>query len=544
MNWSIRRVCRVAGLLSALVIAIPGTVAQTLIPEGWDPALAGDRVLRGLLNVSAPQVKGAHDAEFVIVGDRAFVVSEANDVKAGESAGWPFIYVTMSVVSLPQAKVIRTIDFARGGQRFENETLPAGACFVPRIIQKDERTLRCYFTSEQPGKRQSQMWYRDFDLESGSFVATIGRAQLQTTAGIFDFQPQHFFADAAAHGFAGKPSDSSFFIFDSFKKFDGGTFVTLNNFSGKQNALALVHDDLVTFEVIGHFNEPHSEQLSESSVNRLPDGTWMAICRSDRGNYHVTTSPDGRSWTTGKPMPAIPNGVNSKPTFDKFGGIYYLGWQESTRIQGVSRSVFNINVSSDGRSWERKYRFETPQSFQYPAFHEHNGTIWLSVTQGDTDSSRKERIMFGHLEATGQFPSQAGQKRIQWPKPAADEEAVMKRGCRIFTDRDYVIDEFPEQVRGLAFLRTSIERLDAIVAKPGVVFALTPSVRPGAASREAELLHAGFIKVDAPEVQFFPGAINRVSLYRKEVRAGEKLCFAKLVVLIAAEGTAIEASPR
>ncbi|MBX7210429.1 MAG: glycoside hydrolase [Verrucomicrobiaceae bacterium] len=391
--------------------------AQSLLPARWDPALAGDVVMRRLVNISAPRVKGAHDAEFACVGRRAYVVSEANDVKAGESAGWPFVYATVSIVDLETLTVEKVIDFAQGGQVFENETLPPGACFVPRIIQKDAGTLRCYFTSEDPGKRQSQMWYRDFDLNSGGFVRTIHRAKLKTAAGTFDFQPRHFHADAAAQGFMRKPSDSSFFIFDSFKRFDGRLYVALNNFSGKQNALALVHDDLVTFEVLGHFNEPQSEQFSESAVNRLPDGTWMAICRNDKGNYHFATSADGRSWSAGKEMPSVPNGTNSKPTFDRFGGVYYLGWQESARIQGVSRSVFNVDISRDGRLWQRKFRFETPKSFQYPAFHEHAGTVWLTVTQGDKDPSRKERIMFGKLEPAGKFEPQSGQKRLDWPAP-------------------------------------------------------------------------------------------------------------------------------
>ena len=62
------------------------------------------------------------------------------------------------------------------------------------------------------------------------------------------------------------------------------------------NALALVHDDLETFEVLGHYNEPQSAALSASAVNRLPDGTWMAICRNDKGNYHFTTRKDGRMY--------------------------------------------------------------------------------------------------------------------------------------------------------------------------------------------------------------------------------------------------------
>ena len=107
----------------------------------------------------------------------------------------------------------------------------------------------------------------------------------------------------------------------------------------------------------------------------------------------------------------VKNGANSKPTFDKFGDLYYLGWQEATRVHGVHRSVFNVDISRDGKGWERKYRFESTKSFQYPTFREHDGAIWLCVTQGDESPSRKERIAFGKLEQTGEFASQAGMTR-------------------------------------------------------------------------------------------------------------------------------------
>jgi hypothetical protein len=126
----------------------------------------------------------------------------------------------------------------------------------------------------------------------------------------------------------------------------------------------------------------------------------MAICRQEAGNrnYTFTTSKDGRSWSAGEYRALVPNGTNSKPIFEKFFGIYYLGWQEATRVNGVSRSVFNVEVSADGVKWERKYRFETDKSFQYPGFREYQGTVYLYVTQGDSSPSRKERIMFGKLE--------------------------------------------------------------------------------------------------------------------------------------------------
>jgi len=528
-------------LLCRIATAQPQPNAGGIVPSGWDPALAGDVVMRRLINTSSPRVKGAHDAEFVCVGERAYIVAEANDQKGGESAAWPFIYATLSIVNLNSLELEQVVDFAKSEQAFENTTLPAGACFVPRIIQKDDQTLRCYFTSEAPGKRQSQMWYRDFDLKQGGFAPTIHKAKLKTAAGTFDFQPQYLHADAVVNGFKKTASDSSCFIFDSFKRFDGQTYVALNNFSGKQNALARVLDDFSTFEVIGHFNEPQSEQLSESAVNRLPDGTWMAICRNDKGNYHFTTSTDGQVWTVGKTMSHVPNGTNSKPTLDRFGDIFYLGWQESTKIQGVNRSVFNVDVSRDGKSWQRKYRFETPKSFQYPTFHEHQGTIWLCVTQGDSDPSRKERIMFGKLETVGDFETQVGNKRIDWPALPPPPPAIMKRGVKLFTDRDYVIDELPAEVGDLRFLRTTIESVDVEVTKPGLIYALTPTTRPTAASQEVALKAAGFVKVNVPETQLFPGEINRVSLYRKQVIGGERLKFRKLVLLIFADDVEVKA---
>lgn len=374
--------------------------AEQILPADWDPVRAADRVLAGLIRVTPTQVKGAHDAEMAIVGRRAYVVAEVNDVRPGEAAGWPEIYSALAVVDLDRLAVERFVPFARGGQQFDNATLPIGSCFVPRIIRKGDAVLRCFFATEHPGKGESQVWFIDYDLAAGRFATAVHKARLTTAAGTFDMQPGPFHADAAAMGFRKPARDHGLYPFDSFKRFDGQTYVALNNFPGGQNALALLDDACETFTVLGHYNEPQSLQLSESAVNRLPDGSWMAICRQDSGNrnYIFTTSRDGRTWAQGKHLPFVANGTNSKPTFERFGGVYHLGWQEATQIDGASRSVFNVDVSRDGEHWERKYRFQTRDSFQYPTFREHDGTIWLCVTQGDADPSRKERIMFGSLE--------------------------------------------------------------------------------------------------------------------------------------------------
>ena len=387
-------------LCSLLLLPSVAGAAAPLVPADWDAQEAGDRVLAGLVRVTGPQVKGAHDAEMVLTEERAYIVAKVNDDRAGESADWPEIYCAMSIVRLDTLEVEAVIPFGRGGQVFENLTLPAGTCFVPRIIQMTPETLRCYFANEQPGRRQAQIWSRDFHIPTRRFAPTIHKVKLKTAEGVADMEPRHLHADAVREGFDKPAKDHGMYIFDSFKSFDGRIYTTVNNFKAKQNAFAVLHDDFTTVEILGHLNEPQTEDLSESAVNRLPDGSWMAILRNDAGgrNYFFAVSRDGVNWEEAREMPFVPNGWNSKPTFDRFNGVYYLGWQESTQVDGAHRSVFNIDVSRDGKTWVRKYRFETAQSFQYPSFHAYDGAIWLCVTQGDASESRKERIMFGRLE--------------------------------------------------------------------------------------------------------------------------------------------------
>ena len=391
--------------LAALLVGCSTSKQETkptasLLPAGWDAKAAADKVMAGLIKVTGPDVKGAHDSHLAIVGDRAFVISEVNDRQAGEAASWPFIYTSLSIVDLRNERLLDVMTVARSEQAFANETLPVGACFVPRVKQIGPQTLRCWFASEQPGKRQSQTYYRDLDLGTLTFEKEIHRMQLKTSDGTFDLQPKFLHADAAKQGFKRKPADAGLYLFDNFKEFDGRTFIAINNYLGAQQALCTLNAAADTLTVVGHFNGPGGPALTEPAVNRLPDGTWLAICRKENGdhNYWFCESKDGRTWTDGGEKDFVKNGAASKPTFDKFNGVYYLGWQERTAIAKVGRSVFNIDVSTDGKHWERKYRFETTKSFQYPTFIESNGQVWLCVTQGDSDPSRKERIMFGRLE--------------------------------------------------------------------------------------------------------------------------------------------------
>ena len=77
------------------------TKGATLLGAGWAPKSAAEQVLKRLVRITGPEVLGAHDAEFVCVGDHAFIVTMANNERPGEHPAWPIVYVTLSVIHLP-----------------------------------------------------------------------------------------------------------------------------------------------------------------------------------------------------------------------------------------------------------------------------------------------------------------------------------------------------------------------------------------------------------------------------------------------------------
>ncbi len=104
-----------------LLLPLASASAESLLPQNWDAKQAGDRVLDDLIQVTAPQVKGAHDAEMAITNAHAYIVAEVNDDRTGEAAGWPSIYSAMSIVDLNTMTLQKVIPVARGEQVFEND---------------------------------------------------------------------------------------------------------------------------------------------------------------------------------------------------------------------------------------------------------------------------------------------------------------------------------------------------------------------------------------------------------------------------------------
>ncbi len=118
---------------------------------------------------------------------------------------------------------------------------------------------------------------------------------------------------------------------------------------------------------------------------------------------------------------------------------------------------------------------------------------------------------------------------------------VMKPGEILFTDRNYKITEVPDSLAGLTFLRTTIDDFDFEVEAGGELYALTPPENEkGAASQETRLRKLGFERTDDPIFQLFPGSINRVCVYRKTVKKGERFHFSKVVLPVAGKGVRLK----
>ena len=386
---------------------VDGMVNLAGINKNYSPEKAGDEVIKSMITVTDSVVKGAHDAHFLVHDGKAYIVYEANDVKEGEAAEWDFVYCAMSIVDLKTGAVEVKI-ISRGEQAFANETLDTGATFVPRIIKKDENTLRIFFTSERPNVRQSLMYYIDYDVKSGTLDQNVYRMKLLTPEGKVDFTPKAYYDLAIAAGMECFSSDHSAFIFD-IMEYDGKKYVALNNFAGKQNALGMLNDTLDCISVIGHFGVGNSKvQLSESGIMRKNDGTWMSIIRNDKTStnttygggtttgtnagtfeYYFSYSADGVNWSTPRTEDFCAGGTNSKPTLNNFAGTYFMGWNTySTNIW--SRTIFNFDYSTDGENWTRLYKFAPPTSFQYPEFFMYDNEIYF--TTGD-----RAEIYFGKL---------------------------------------------------------------------------------------------------------------------------------------------------
>ena len=367
---------------------IDGMTLLEFISDEHSPKAAGDAAIANMIRVSSDEMKGTHDAQYVFANGKAYVVYEANDKSAGDLGTDPAEYCALAIVDLETFTLESLETFAYSEQEFANETLPVGSCFVPRVIHKDENTLRFYFASQYTD-REAVTYYLDYDLATGEFDNNVYHLQLLTEEGKVDFTPEAYIELFRAEGRECKDAKRGAYLFDIFDIGDT-KYIALNLFNGGLNSLAKFNDTYDCIEIIGNIGSMTDEVLTtENGIMQLKDGTWMAILRNERGekNYMFSYSEDGTDWSTPVEKDFVQNGTNSKPVLVNFDGYYFMGWNEA------SRGLFHIAYSFDAKNWTTIYSFHAPTTFQYPEFDFHDGQLYFSVTTGS-----KEQIYFGKLD--------------------------------------------------------------------------------------------------------------------------------------------------
>ncbi|MCX7048901.1 MAG: glycosyl hydrolase family 32 [Candidatus Sumerlaeota bacterium] len=141
------------------------------------------------------------------------------------------------------------------------------------------------------------------------------------------------------------------------------------------------------------------------------------------------------------------------------------------------------------------------------------------------------------------FPSRAAERAPVLEGSDATVEAFAKDAL-LFTDRNYTLLGAPPMFDGMKFVRASMTQGQKFrCVEPGVIYALTPEENSKASQADA-LLKLGFVKSDTPAFQpYGKEKTDIVSVFRKELAAGERIELGKWAVLLGAENLRLAPPP-
>ena len=121
-------------------------------------------------------------------------------------------------------------------------------------------------------------------------------------------------------------------------------------------------------------------------------------------------------------------------------------------------------------------------------------------------------------------------------EPMSCAVGIAESGTALFTNRAFVFHEPPAALRGMLFLKTSIDGGNPVtVARAGLLTVITPAPDiPGVSCSNAPELEAlGFTWIQAPpRFQLFgESRVDQCRIYQKQVQVGERFQFKKWAVI-------------
>ncbi len=314
--------------------------------------------------------------------------------------------------------------------------------------------------------------------------------------------------------------------------------------------------------------DPKQRNCDEPMIIQRKDGSLWQWVRTRYGIGTCESTNGGKTWTDVTPS-NVPH-TAARFFLRRLASGSLLLVKHGPLDKRTGRSHLTAFVSKDdGKSWEGELLLDARTGVSYPdGFQGDDGRIYIiydfhrkddktilmavftedDILAGkDVSGKLRQRILIN--QATGVNPGGApapaklnshsdGAKPLQGKgadlKPGKDGESCLafENGAKLFTDRGYVVEKFPELFKDRKFIQTSIDRETAEVASGGIVFAITPLPNRNKDSVAKQLEEQGFAKVAQPEFRLFGSQANICTTFQKKVAAGDKITLGKWGVLI------------
>ncbi len=298
-------------------------------------------------------------------------------------------------------------------------------------------------------------------------------------------------------------------------------------------------------------------------IERDDETLWL-LARTIYGIGESFSHDQGRTWSEGR-QSWIPHVPAARFFIRQLASGNVLLVKHSPP-DGRTRSHLTAYLSEDdGRTWQGGLLLDDRKSVSYPdATQAEDGTIYLIYDF--SRYSEKQILMATFTEAdvlAGEMMSDQARRRVLvnqatgTPEPkelhlatnadaaplirepaaklALDEGqqwATLAVDEKLFTNRDYTLDDLPEKLTGARFVRGRIDQTAATVESDGVVWVLTPRPERNDDTLELALLRQGFERAQVREfILFRASPANAVTLFQKRCSAGERIELGKWGVL-------------
>ncbi len=323
-------------------------------------------------------------------------------------------------------------------------------------------------------------------------------------------------------------------------------------------------DQGATWEYRGGVDIP-GRRCDEHMLIERGDGTLWLLARTTYGIGESISHDQGRTWSEGRQswIPHIP----TARFFIRRLASGNLILVKHSPPDGRTRSHLTAYLSEDdGYTWRGGLELDDRRGVSYPdGTQAEDGTIYIiydydrygdkqilmatfteedvlaeepvsdrarfqvEVNRATGVSERRRVVLLDHADAAPLMEEPAAELELE---DDGQEWSTLKMGEKVFTDRDYVVEDLPEALEGARFVRGSINNISATVESEGVVWVLTPMAERNDDSLEVALLRKGFEAAAVREFIIFLGsAANAVTVFQKQLAAGDTIELGKWGVL-------------